>query len=288
MVSGSDEPLSDVVAAAIFDSSPDAIIIVDQGGMVVRANRQAEYLFGYPANELEKLSVEDLIPQQLREIHKHYRQEYQADPKPRAMGLGVRIVALKANGNEIAVDASLAPMSTPRGVFTIVTLRRRAYRGETGIPQLFRVISGKNPFQAWLMGFMLLASFPLLFNAPPPASVQAVVPHWTVLLWASTMSLASSANIFAVYWRKKVEISIWVELASCVVLAMSNLLYPAAILTFTTSHPRPGVNPSSIWFTIILLLAFSVCSVGRAYQLQHDRNEVSEVKKLLRAAGVAK
>src|SRR5690606_3473540 len=36
----------------LFDNAPDAIIQVDRAGRIVRANRQAETLFGWGAGEL--------------------------------------------------------------------------------------------------------------------------------------------------------------------------------------------------------------------------------------------
>lgn len=282
MVSGSEDHLSPLAAEAIFNSSPDAILIIDQKGQIRRTNQAADILLGYPARQLEQKTVEDLLPARLREVHREHREEYQADPRPRIMGLGLGLAAIRADGAEVPVDVALAPMVAPNGVFTIATIRRRAKTPGHAIPQVFRIISGRNPFQAWLMVFMFLVSLPLLFNAPPPNSVQAVVPHWAVLIWAFCLSTSSAVNLIGIYWRKKVEIAVTLEMTSCIVLAISNLLYPASIITFTMDNG----TTANIWYVVTLLVGFSICAMGRFYQLLQDRREVSAVKKIIRAAGV--
>jgi PAS domain S-box-containing protein len=276
-----------VAAEAIFESSPDAILIVDQQGQVRQANKQAEFLFGYSAKELKSKAVEELLPESLRAVHKEHRRNYQDDPRPRPMGLGLNIIGLRADGREALVDAALAPVVAPTGVFTIVTIRRRTTKEAGVIPQLFRIISGKNPFQAWLMVFLFLASFPLLFNAPAPNSIQAVVPHWTVLIWAAMLSSACVVNLMGVYWRAKIEVAVWLEMSSCLGIALTNLLYPASIITFAFNVPGSSISAANIWYVITLLLGISISAMGRFYQLLQDRREVSQVKKLIRAAGVS-
>jgi PAS domain S-box-containing protein len=287
MVSGSEEPLKEFSAEAIFNSSPDAILIVDYDGNIRRVNHQAELLFEATAGNLEGKVVEDLIPKELRQIHRQYREEYQNDPRPRLMGLGLALNAINSHGREVPVDVALAPVVASTGVFTIATIRHRLTKKENAIPQLFRVISGKNPFQAWLMAFMFLVSFPLLFNAPPPNSIGTVVPHWAVLIWAFTMAGGAVANLVGIYWRKRIDVSVWLEMSSCLVIALSNLLYPASIITFALDSANSSISASNIWFVVTLLTGFSISAMGRFYQLLRDRKEVSQVKKLIRAAGVS-
>lgn len=271
---------------AVFSSSPDALLVVDHSGKIRRANAAAELLFGYAAETLASMTVEDLLPEKLRETHRQHRMEYQADPKPRRMGLGLELTGLRQDDREIPLDIAVAPLVTAGAVYTLVSVRRRVRKNEGVVPQLFRVISGKNPFQAWLMVFFFIASLPLLFNTPAPNSIEAVVPHSVVLVWAFLMCVATAANLVGVYWRSRIEVSIWLEMSSCIALAIINLLYPASIITFTLDSPT--IKPGSIWFVSLLLLGITVCAMGRFYQLLHDRREVSEVRKLIRAAGVYK
>ena len=44
----------------LFDTVPDALVVVDGAGLIAMANRQAERLFGYPPAGLTGLPVEQL------------------------------------------------------------------------------------------------------------------------------------------------------------------------------------------------------------------------------------
>ncbi len=50
----------------LLDAAPDAILEVDSGGRIVRANATVEDLFGYSSSELLNQPVERLIPEEAR------------------------------------------------------------------------------------------------------------------------------------------------------------------------------------------------------------------------------
>ena len=58
----------------IFESAPDAIVVTDRQGRIVRVNGEAEKLFGYGPNELRGQLVEILVPEQLRSVHVAHRE----------------------------------------------------------------------------------------------------------------------------------------------------------------------------------------------------------------------
>src|ERR1700690_1457338 len=70
----------------LFEFAPDAIIVVNSGGKIVRANKQAERLFGYYTNELSNAHHEVLLPERFRKEHKKHRRTYMTDPHIRPMG----------------------------------------------------------------------------------------------------------------------------------------------------------------------------------------------------------
>jgi PAS domain S-box-containing protein len=53
----------------IFDSAPDAIVVTNREGRIVRTNARAEELFGYANGELVGQLVEVLVPEPLRAMH---------------------------------------------------------------------------------------------------------------------------------------------------------------------------------------------------------------------------
>jgi PAS domain-containing protein len=57
----------------LFEISPDAIFVIDAGGIIRDANPKAEERFGYTHEELIGIKVEELIPERLREPHPSHR-----------------------------------------------------------------------------------------------------------------------------------------------------------------------------------------------------------------------
>ncbi|GAB2190981.1 hypothetical protein MAH1_25890 [Sessilibacter sp. MAH1] len=68
-------------AQAIFEATPDAIIISNKDGKIIKYNSLAENLFGYTKSELKNLTIEDLVANDLSEkiTHKILRDNYVED-----------------------------------------------------------------------------------------------------------------------------------------------------------------------------------------------------------------
>lgn len=94
---------------AIFQASPDGILLVDRAGVVREVNDQAERLFGWTRKELEGLPVERLVPAAARDRHVAHREAYVDEPHRRPMGIGMELRAVRKDGSEFPVEISLAP-----------------------------------------------------------------------------------------------------------------------------------------------------------------------------------
>lgn len=99
----------------VVESSPAAMVIVDQAGCITRVNRQVENWFGYDRSELLGQTVEVLIPDRLREQHVRHRTQFLAAPQTRPMGTGRDLFARRKDSSEFPVDVSLHPMKTTGG-----------------------------------------------------------------------------------------------------------------------------------------------------------------------------
>src|SRR5438105_13604443 len=90
---GSVEPLQEqAVFEQLFEFSPDAILVADQQGQVVRVNAQVEKLFGYRRDELISQPVEVLMPDRFHDPHIVHRQRYNQEMRMRPMGAGLDLV----------------------------------------------------------------------------------------------------------------------------------------------------------------------------------------------------
>ena len=68
---------------ALFQYATLPILVVDKKGSIILANQQALTLFGYDANGITHLSVEDLVPSKYREKHLSHRESYNHRPENR-------------------------------------------------------------------------------------------------------------------------------------------------------------------------------------------------------------
>jgi len=117
----------------LLDLSPDALIVVDQAGTIVRANEQVATLFGYGPEELHGQQLETLLPEELRASHTAHRDYYVTTPRMRSMGAGLQLCGLRKDGRELPVDISLRPVLLGEELLTIGAIRdvseqRRAER----------------------------------------------------------------------------------------------------------------------------------------------------------------
>jgi PAS domain S-box-containing protein len=108
---------------ALFESAPDAIMLVDAGGKIQIANDQAEAMFGYSHNEMLGLDVDELVPEGMREAHAENRQLYRLNPTKRRMGEHLATVARRKDGSEFHMAGSLSATETRNGLLVTCIVR---------------------------------------------------------------------------------------------------------------------------------------------------------------------
>jgi PAS domain S-box-containing protein len=116
-------PASLAVLGSCFDIAPDAMLAVDQQGVIVLANAQARAMFGYEGDTLLGLPLETLLPESLRRIHRTHREGYMANPRVRPMGIGYELMGVRRNGKAFPVEIGLSPIATEVGKVAIASVR---------------------------------------------------------------------------------------------------------------------------------------------------------------------
>ena len=107
----------------LIDALDDGVALSDVDGVLVLVNRRLEQMLGYRRGELAGRPVEELLPADLRAAHVDFRAGYERAPQARAMGAGVRLVALQKDGATLPVQISLTPIPTATSEFTLAIVR---------------------------------------------------------------------------------------------------------------------------------------------------------------------
>lgn len=146
---------SETFIRAIFDATPDAMLISNEQGVITMVNRQAERLFGYQADELIGQMIEVLVPEATRAGHPALRARFAAAPFIRTMGMGRVVRALRKDQSEMDVDISLSPIHTEQGLFFAsairdVTLHKQAEAALQASEQRFRRMADVSPAMIWI------------------------------------------------------------------------------------------------------------------------------------------
>jgi PAS domain S-box-containing protein len=89
----------------LLEAMPDAVVGVDQAGVIRFVNRQTELLFGYDRDDLIGAPLETLVPESRRPVHTVHRTGYVAAPFTGAMGLGLEPRGRRRDGTPFPMDS---------------------------------------------------------------------------------------------------------------------------------------------------------------------------------------
>lgn len=92
---------------SILDTVPDAMVLIDQTGVVLSFSAAAERLFGYTASEVRGKNVSILMPSPYREQHDSYLARYLATGERRIIGTGRVVIGLRRNGSTFPMELSV-------------------------------------------------------------------------------------------------------------------------------------------------------------------------------------
>ena len=114
---------SEAQLSSFFEATPDALLLVDAQGSIVRANQQVLHLLGYTVAELCGQSIEMLVSDRVRAFHPALRAHFATTSDARPMALGRSVRARRKDGSEVDVEISLGRVDTKDGVMFACDLR---------------------------------------------------------------------------------------------------------------------------------------------------------------------
>ncbi|MEI8152275.1 MAG: HWE histidine kinase domain-containing protein [Hyphomicrobiales bacterium] len=115
-----------------LETSPDAVIVVDQTGHIDFASKHITAMFGHRPSELVGKPLSVLIPERYRDLHVGHMARFMNAPKSRMMGSGLKLRALRKDGSEFPTEISLSPGHTHDGQVVIAAIRDITVRSLEG------------------------------------------------------------------------------------------------------------------------------------------------------------
>jgi PAS domain S-box-containing protein len=158
------------VLADIAAISADAIICVDADQVIRFFNEGAQQIFGWTADEAVGQSLDILLPERVREIHRTHMERFaKSGVRARRMGERQEISGLRKNGEEFPAEAAIAKVGEGRDVMFSVAMRditeqvelyKRLQRAVTARDETVGVVAHdlRNPVSAIKMLAMSLHS----------------------------------------------------------------------------------------------------------------------------------
>jgi PAS domain S-box-containing protein len=104
------------------EAAPSGMLMVDQTGAILLVNAEVEHLFGYSRAALLEMSVDQLVPEDLRQRHGALRANYFEAPAVRSMGRGRDLPMLRKDGTQFPAEVALNPIQTRTGTCVLVSI----------------------------------------------------------------------------------------------------------------------------------------------------------------------
>ncbi len=96
--------------ASILDAVPDAMIVIDERGIIQSFSRAAEQQFGWSASEALGQNVSRLMPEPYASQHDGYLDRYLATGEKRIIGIGRVVVGARKDGSTFPMELSVGEM----------------------------------------------------------------------------------------------------------------------------------------------------------------------------------
>jgi PAS domain S-box-containing protein len=121
---GGKSDASEARLEAIVDSAMDSILTVDAAQRIVLFNRAAEQMFGVRRDDALGSPLDRFIPQRFRGAHRAHVEKFgHTGVTSRRMGDQTTLWALRADGSEFPIEASISQAGEPGSRFFTVILR---------------------------------------------------------------------------------------------------------------------------------------------------------------------
>jgi two-component system sensor kinase FixL len=116
---------------SILDTVPDAMIVIDERGIIHSFSSAAERLFGYPPADVVGTNISRLMPSPYRESHDGYLERYLRTGERRIIGIGRVVVGERKDGSTFPMELAVGEMRSSNQRFFTGFIRDLTERQQT-------------------------------------------------------------------------------------------------------------------------------------------------------------
>jgi two-component system sensor kinase FixL len=116
---------------SILDTIPDAMIVIDEAGLIRSFSPAAERLFGWTADQAAGRNVSILMPSPHREAHDGYLERYYTTGERRIIGIGRVVVGERRDGSTFPMELAVGEVKSREGRYFTGFVRDLTERQET-------------------------------------------------------------------------------------------------------------------------------------------------------------
>ncbi|MBZ5705247.1 MAG: PAS domain S-box protein [Acidobacteriia bacterium] len=169
-----------LLSPSLLEAIPDAIVAVNEEGIVVQVNSQTQDLFGYTRDELIGQKIEMLVPERQRLQHHHHREGFAERPRIRRMGAGLDLYGRRRDGSEFPVEISLSPVAIGDGLLVLSAIRDMSDRKriEEELRRAHEDLERRKDRQLWDYQSRLALAVDSSQDAIIGKNLDGIITHW--------------------------------------------------------------------------------------------------------------
>ena len=102
---------------SILETIPDAMVVIDEGGLICDFSNAAQRLFGWTPEEVIGKNVSMLMPAPYRQAHDGYLERYYRTGERRIIGIGRVVVGERRDGSTFPMELAVGEVPVPERRF---------------------------------------------------------------------------------------------------------------------------------------------------------------------------